>query len=492
MSRLDVDHNSLNPSKEWKHWKRTFENFITECGANAPNKFRSMVNFVSSNVYDYIEDCTTYEEVIRTLDSLYIKTPNETFSRHQLLTRKQTTTESLDDFLQELKKLSKNCNYQNVTAEKYREEQLRDAFITGISSNYIHQRLLKNATLDLQSAFNQARALGVAQKNSEAYIPEPVAAAVAADDTHQCSPSEQQLLALPSQKKCSFCGHQAHIRKLCPARDATCFSCNIKGHFSSVCRAKNRRFGNQSATAALFKPSLCAVSSGCPQSLLHASVQIETKDQFLTALVDSCSSESFISESAVKRLNIKTFLTTCKSSMALTTLESELVGCCTINFSLNNTGYEHVTLGVLKNLCSDVILGYDFQKQHNKLIFPIGGEKPDLVISQEEQFCALAAAQIEIPSLFSGIPENVKPIATKSRRFNTADQEFIDSEVLYLLQEDIIEPCYSPWMAQVIVAKDPSNQHKKRLCIDYSQTVNLHTNLDAYPLPRIDDMVNKV
>ena len=42
----------------------------------------------------------------------------------------------------------------------------------------------------------------------------------------------------------------------------------------------------------------------------------------------------------------------------------------------------------------------------------------------------------------------------------------------------------------MVVAKDPLDRHKKRLCIDYSQTINQYTDLDAYPLPRIDDMVN--
>ena len=268
-ARLDVDHNSPNVSKEWKHWKRTFGNFITECGEDAPDKFRSIVNFVSANVYDYIEDCNTFEQVVTTLGGLYIKALNEIFSRHQLLNRQQGAAESLDDFLQELRKLSKSCNFQNVTAEKYREEQIRDAFITGISSNYIRQRLLENAILDLQSAFNQARALDVAQKNSEAYIPHPVphVAAAVANQTYsnqvpECSLIDSQtILALPSQRKCVFCGYSAHNRKVCPARDAACFSCNIKRHFSSVCRTKNNHTNNQSATAALFKPSLCAVPS---------------------------------------------------------------------------------------------------------------------------------------------------------------------------------------------------------------------------------------
>ena len=35
-------------------------------------------------------------------------------------------------------------------------------------------------------------------------------------------------------------------------------------------------------------------------------------------------------------------------------------------------------------------------------------------------------------------------------------------------------------------------RHKKRLVIDYSQTINLYTELDAYPLPKIDEMVEKI
>ena len=83
-----------------------------------------------------------------------------------------------------------------------------------------------------------------------------------------------------------------------------------------------------------------------------------------------------------------------------------------------------------------------------------------------------------------------RPIATKSRKYSAEDKNFIDHEIDKLLKEDIIEASTSPWRAQVVVAK-PEN-HKKRLVIDYSQTINLFTLLDAYPLPRIDDLVHAV
>ena len=60
------------------------------------------------------------------------------------------------------------------------------------------------------------------------------------------------------------------------------------------------------------------------------------------------------------------------------------------------------------------------------------------------------------------------------------------------MKEDIIEHSTSPWRAQVVVAKNPALPNKKRLCIDYSQTVNQYTEVDSYPLPRIDDMITNL
>ena len=118
-SRLDVDPNSPTAAKQWKHWKRTFDNFITECGDSAPDKFRSIVNFVSADIFEYIEDCTSYDDVIETLSKLYVKAPNKIFARYELATREQKSGESLDEFLEELKKLSKHCGFEAVTAEVY-------------------------------------------------------------------------------------------------------------------------------------------------------------------------------------------------------------------------------------------------------------------------------------------------------------------------------------------------------------------------------------
>ena len=59
-------------------------------------------------------------------------------------------------------------------------------------------------------------------------------------------------------------------------------------------------------------------------------------------------------------------------------------------------------------------------------------------------------------------------------------------------REGIIQPSSFPWRASVVAVKDKLNRRNKSLCVDYSQIINICTELDAYPLPRIDDMINNL
>ena len=114
-------------------------------------------------------DADTYDAAIATLKRTYDKQPNEIFARHKLSIRKQQNGETLDSFRQALQSLSKDCQFSAVSANEYREEAVRDAFINGLHDSEIRQRLLENRTLDLETAFGQARAMDLARQNSEFY-----------------------------------------------------------------------------------------------------------------------------------------------------------------------------------------------------------------------------------------------------------------------------------------------------------------------------------
>ena len=145
---------------------------------------------------------------------------------------------------------------------------------------------------------------------------------------------------------------------------------------------------------------------------------------------------------------------------------------------------------MLKNLCADILLGGDFQIQHKRVIFEYNGPKHEFVISRATS-CNVTAANVEPSRLFANLTPNCHPIATKSRRFNVDDKVFIKDEICKLEESGVIRPSSSSWRAQVLVVRNEETG-KKRLCVDYSRTINLFTNLDAYPLPRIDDLVNNL
>ena len=122
-------------------------------------------------------------------------------------------------------------------------------------------------------------------------------------------------------------------------------------------------------------------------------------------------------------------------------------------------------------------------KEHKGFTINFGGNQSEIRV------CRLAAAKVD-PPLFNNLNSGCKPIATKSRLFSKPDKDFIKVEVRKLYAEGVIEPSSSPWRSQVLVTSEGT--HKRRMVVDYSQTINKFTELDAYPVPRTSDIANSL
>lgn len=558
---------------EWSHWFRTFSNFLESIGGDpAPDRLKLLINYISPSVYSHIIDCSTYTEAINVLKSVYVKPTNVIFARHQLASRKQKTGESLDLFLQNLKLLTKDCEFRAVSADVYTQEAIRDAFISGLYSPMIRQRLLEKETLSLTEAVQLARSLDLAQRNAELYLtpttPDNVSAAV--DHSHSSDavavrpPSDVPVLpdcataaedtefsAAVSRASCYFCGRSSHPRPRCPARDAVCHKCGKKGHFSRVCkssRGSTRHAGTSASTttvlasmgsattpsrptapmprgfatinfprSAMAADSTTATTSrdssaystaptrGTAHSSINrisdvlataspphgtvspprrATISVRVNNMFVNALVDSGSTSSFMHPDIVKRLGLSITPTEETITMASSPLVSATLGHCLVDLSVHDNEYSRFKLSVLPHLCSNVILGQDFMEMHKSVVFDLNGPRPKLTV------CSVACMNLEPPSLFSNLTPDIKPLSNHTRRFCKSDEAFIRKEVHCLLQDGVIEKSNSPWRAQVLVTKD--ERHKCRMVVDYSRTINRFTLLDAYPIPRISDLVHKM
>ena len=97
--RLDMDPSSSTASKDWQHWIRTFENFLSVLPIEGLNKLLVLTDYVIPRVFEYIEHCENYEGAIALLKALYVTPINKVFARYLLATRRQRSGETIDEFL---------------------------------------------------------------------------------------------------------------------------------------------------------------------------------------------------------------------------------------------------------------------------------------------------------------------------------------------------------------------------------------------------------
>ena len=210
--QFNTDPTTAKADQEWLHWLKTFDNFIASLkDVTEDGKLQLLINHVSHSIFSYISESKSYEDACQLLNSIYVKPRNEIYARHKLATRKQILEETVDQYTQALISLSKDCNFQSVSAEQNRNEFIRDAFISGLNSSDIRQRLLENNTLTLEEAIVKARSLEAAQKHSAAYSYVNTGTInsvhpIKLDSTIETDQIQTTLAVTTKAQKCYFCG----------------------------------------------------------------------------------------------------------------------------------------------------------------------------------------------------------------------------------------------------------------------------------------------
>ena len=171
-ARLALSPDSPTATSEYEHWLHTFENFasalslppsysarvtgnVTREMMEDKLKLDALTNLISHEIWTDIKDCQTYDAAKKTMNDIFIKQPR-VYARFKLASTKQTPGQTLESYRRVLDKLSRDCHFTDVSASKYREDMVLQAFIAGLSSNDIRQRLLEEKQLDFDSAFKLA------------------------------------------------------------------------------------------------------------------------------------------------------------------------------------------------------------------------------------------------------------------------------------------------------------------------------------------------
>jgi len=87
------------------------------------------------------------------------------------------------------------------------------------------------------------------------------------------------------------------------------------------------------------------------------------------------------------------------------------------------------------------------------------------------------------------ITEPGKKVKFRPYRVPEARREAISAEVQKMLTAEIIEPSYSEWCSPIVLVPKPDGSI--RFCNDFRQ-LNAISKCDAYPMPRVDEMIQRI
>ena len=465
------------------------------CAGNKAAKYYNEVTWPTLTRAETDAGVTEYSRAVTFITNKFVSGKNILSERIKLYSAKQRPNQSLIDFLSELRQIAGYCNFPTAFAD----EALRDAFCQGLASDGLKRavcRAFATATAN-NTAFTLALAVTAAEVEESALqsasqTESPVS--VAAQKGHQRKSRHtgndnkpNKTHSKRSNARCHWCGSDdLHGKRECPARNKKCTACDRVGHFAKVCLSKSKVSANKYDSDSDFDYVTSALGSRNSQRRF---VDVNVNGRLQSFLIDSGSDITVITENVARDLRLK-YTTIQATAKSIASKKICLKGIATATISFSGVTMEE-TIHIADQLCDPAIMGTNIFSKFKAVTINYGGSKPEITIasqkypSSDSQFGFIDVEPFAIITL----DPNATPIRCPTRFRSKEDNEFIRKEVNKLLEQGIIEPSSSPWRSQVVVAK---NNEKRRMCIDFASTINRFTIPDAYPIPVIDNLLQKV
>ena len=131
-----------------------------------------------------------------------------------------------------------------------------------------------------------------------------------------------------------------------------------------------------------------------PSSLKESVVPCSLNDLLFDSLLDTGASNNFVNKKVTESLGLKPQGGTSVVSMASGKLNAPILGQISGNLEIQGRNYFDVTLGVVPDLCSDIVLGQSFMNKHKEITFKLNGTQEGLVIRNPVR-CGVATSNVK-------------------------------------------------------------------------------------------------
>ena len=525
---------------DWSTYKARLEQFLVANDVEGePKQVATVLTLIGGPTYGLLVNLLAPEEpakqkladIFATLDGHFAPKPLVIAERYRFNKRDQRPGEPLNDYVAELRRLARHCEFGSNL-----NEHLRDRLVCGLNNPATIRKLLAEANLDLKKAIHIAHATETAARDAnELHKETPV-------PTHQLRAQSAKFKGRyqthgHGSKPCYRCGGTDHRQEDCPHKNSTCDYCRKTGHIDAACRKK--RADQPDSTAPSSRSTQTKPTSRhTPRSAARAhNLEAEdySEDEFFIHhneqdtehkrteiwIEPSINGRSLKMEldtgSALSIIPLRLYsahftdLELSPSSVVLKTYTGERVrptGALDVTVECNEQKVQAQLLVV--DTCGPPLFGRDWLKLIRidwPRVFRVEKVKreEEPPIKQAENLTPATKVKLEAlldkyadifgedrGKLRTGkghlqLRDDAVPKFCKARPLPYALRSKVAEELSRLESDGIISPVsWSDWATPIvpIVKKDGS----VRVCGDFKVTVNPQLNVEQYPLPRIDDV----
>ncbi|XP_072140440.1 uncharacterized protein [Dermacentor andersoni] len=226
MEPFDVSTN------DWASYEERLTSFLIVNRVPEGDRVHAFLSIIGPSTYSLLKSLVapelpsakSFEVLTKMLGDHLSPKPSVIGERAKFHRRQQVEGESISDYVAELRKLARTCDFASAL-----DESLRDRFVCGLLREDIQRVLFtEDSKLMFQRAVERAVAMEAATKsNAEARTgvstPNPM--------------HKVQATSSVQSQTCFRCGSPKHSGKACPHVNDKCYKCNKRGHLQRVCRS---------------------------------------------------------------------------------------------------------------------------------------------------------------------------------------------------------------------------------------------------------------